>query len=944
MIKSSLAKALMATAVLIASAVAHGQTPINVALAANGGVATASSVFPWVYHSTAATIDGDRNGIGVRSWASATPTFPQWLQVNFSASRRIDEIDVFSPQDNYTAPLTPTPTMTFANDGLSGFLVQTWNGSAWVTIPGGNVTGNNLVWRKFTFPPIVTDRIRITTTASPKGYSRLVEVEAWTANPANIPPTVSLTEPADGTVVTAPASLTLTAAASDSDGSIARVDFYRGTTLIGTTTASPYSVSDANLAIGSYSYTAVATDNAGATTTSTPVTVKVLNVGAVGTTTYQYDPNGNLTRITDPLGNARQSSYDALERLIQITDPAAGVAKLAYDGRDQLTKATDPRNLATTYQVDGLGNASQQVSPDSGVTTQSFDAAGNPLTRSDARQQSAQTRYDALDRPIQIDYSDGRQTRYVWDLGQNGIGRLGRIEDYANGTLVSRLAYAYDAQGRLVRQEQTVGALSQSVASTYTEGRLAALTLPSGRTLAYRHDGAGRIADITLATPGLPLVQNAAHTADGRLQRWTDAAGKVQTRNHNLDGQVVAYSAGGQTWQLTYDSAGRLTRIADSANPVLAADYGYDALNRITRAVLPNTAYSYAYDANGNRKQSTLGGQVQTLSIDPASNRLLALAGSPPIAYTYDPAGNRSTDGQTNYTYDAAGRLVQATGANGSTRYEVNALNQRTRKTGPLGDTTYLHDRQGHLLAETDNQGRIQREYVWLDDQLLAILDGEPSATQVYAVHPDPLGTPRAVTDPTGKLLWRAAPASEPFGLSVEQDPDGDGTPFVLNLRFPGQYYDQETNLAYNWHRYYDERVGSYTTSDPIGLNGGQWSTYGYVNGNPIKYADPMGLEKTLRDMLGPDSMDTPPPPDYPTTDRRPAPPPPPPPPSVPNPDPWPGPDDPKGQCIRLYDKCINQGWKGNCDACVKKCIAQEEWPFRGPVSCRPKNNQCPAL
>jgi RHS repeat-associated protein len=435
---------------------------------------------------------------------------------------------------------------------------------------------------------------------------------------------------------------------------------------------------------------------------------------------------------------------------------------------------------------------------------------GNPLTRSDARQQSAQTRYDALDRPIQIDYSDGRQTRYVWDLGQNGIGRLGQIDDYANGTLVSRLAYAYDPQGRLVRQVQTVGTLSQSVASTYTEGRLAALTLPSGRTLAYRHD----------------------------------AAGQVQTRSHNLDGQVVAYSAGGQTWQLTYDSAGRLTRIADSTNPVLAADYSYDALNRLTRAVLPNTAYAYAYDANGNRKQSTIGGQVQSLSIDPASNRLLALAGSPPIAYTYDLAGNRSTDGQTHYTYDAAGRLVQATSANGTTRYQVNALNQRTRKTGPLGDTTYLHDRQGHLLAETDNQGRIQREYVWLDDQLLAILDGEPSATQIYAVHPDPLGTPRAVTDPTGKLLWRAAPASEPFGLSVEPDPDGDGTPFVLNLRFPGQYFDKETNLAYNWHRYYDERVGSYTTSDPIGLAAGQWSTYSYVENNPLSWVDPEGLVK----------------------------------------------------------------------------------------------------
>jgi RHS repeat-associated protein len=67
-----------------------------------------------------------------------------------------------------------------------------------------------------------------------------------------------------------------------------------------------------------------------------------------------------------------------------------------------------------------------------------------------------------------------------------------------------------------------------------------------------------------------------------------------------------------------------------------------------------------------------------------------------------------------------------------------------------------------------------------------------------------------------------------------------------MNLRFPGQYFDRETNLAYNWHRSYDAQTGGYTTSDPIGLAGGQWSTYGYVDGQPTMKVDPEGLQFVL--------------------------------------------------------------------------------------------------
>jgi RHS repeat-associated protein len=111
----------------------------------------------------------------------------------------------------------------------------------------------------------------------------------------------------------------------------------------------------------------------------------------------------------------------------------------------------------------------------------------------------------------------------------------------------------------------------------------------------------------------------------------------------------------------------------------------------------------------------------------------------------------------------------------------------------------------------------------------------------VYYIQADQIDTPRVVTDQANKVIWRWDGA-DPFGAGLpDEDPDGDGVRFTMNLRFPGQYFDRETGLHYNYFRDYDPGTGRYVESDPIGLGGGL-NTFAYVDGSPLDDGDALGL------------------------------------------------------------------------------------------------------
>jgi YD repeat-containing protein len=170
----------------------------NVALARNGGVASASSVNP--AHSLAAVNNGDRRGPGFGGiWADNSPNvYPDWVQIDFDSEKVIDEVDVFSLQNNAsTSTVPPSEKLTGTQYVVRNFMVQVWTNGAWVTPVGGTVTDNSLIWRRVTFPEVISTRVRVTIQATPDNYTQIPEIEVWGRDRINV------ARPSMGSVVTA---------------------------------------------------------------------------------------------------------------------------------------------------------------------------------------------------------------------------------------------------------------------------------------------------------------------------------------------------------------------------------------------------------------------------------------------------------------------------------------------------------------------------------------------------------------------------------------------------------------------------------------------------------------------------------------------------------------------------------------------------------------------
>ncbi len=276
--------------------------------------------------------------------------------------------------------------------------------------------------------------------------------------------------------------------------------------------------------------------------------------------------------------------------------------------------------------------------------------------------------------------------------------------------------------------------------------------------------------------------------------------------------------------------------------------YAYDLLNRLKHSEAINdgkiTQEAFHFDPAGNILDSSQNQPNQSNQSNQNNKQ-----NNP----NKNGQGNRlSFQGDRHFTYDKRGNLIQekrGTGGKLLTTYQYNLNNQLTKIKKHGQTTEYTYDPLGRRIKKQDEFGSTR--YLWAGDQLVQeernnlkktyiyepesfkplamVQDGE-----VYHYHLDHLGTPQELSDQYGKIVWKAR--YKTYGNVAYKEVDE----VENNIRFQGQYFDEESGLHYNRHRYYDPNIGQFTTQDPIGLLGGV-NNYQYAP-NPTGWIDPFGL------------------------------------------------------------------------------------------------------
>ncbi|EEY9977402.1 RHS repeat protein [Escherichia coli] len=618
---------------------------------------------------------------------------------------------------------------------------------------------------------------------------------------------------------------------------------------------------------------------------------------------FSYDRHGNLLAWTDGNGVVWTMEYGPFDLPVARTDGEGHRWQYRYDKDTlQLTEVINPQGESYRYILDNCGRVTEERDWGGVVWRYRYDADGLCTARVNGLEETILYSRDAAGRLAEIITPEGK-TQYAYD-------KSGRLTGIFSPDGISQRT-GYDERGRVNVTTQGRRTIEYHYPDEHTVIRC---ILPpederdrhpdeSLLKTTYRYNAAGELTEVIL--PGDETLTFSRDEAGREVLRHSNR-GFACEQGWNAAGQPVSQRAGffpeEATWsglvpslvrEYRYDSAGNVSGVTsrEDYGRETRREYRLDRNGQVTAVTASGTGLgygegdeSYGYDSCGYLKAQSAGRHRISEETDQYAG-----------GHRLKQAGN------TQYDYDAAGRMVSRTkhrdGYRPETeRFRWDSRDQLTGYCSAQGEQwEYRYDASGRRTEKRCDRKKIRFTYLWdgdsiaeireyRDDKLYSVrhlvFNGFELISQQFSrvrqPHPsvapqwvtrtnhavsDLTGRPLMLFNSEGKTVWRPGQTSL-WGLALSlpadtgyPDPRGELDPEAdPGLLYAGQWQDAESGLCYNRFRYYEPETGMYLVSDPLGLLGGE-QTYRYVP-NPCGWVDPLGLAasskiSSLMDYIG---------------------------------------------------------------------------------------------